>query len=99
MGTQAPKGTAQRPGQPARKAGFLDSLAALFSSDDPERIKQKRLREIASELKRGRTRYYSPQKGTTEPALPPVPRGTSSTAAERVTVSLEPVFASRSALP
>jgi hypothetical protein len=70
MGTQGLKGTPQRPGQPARKGGLLDSLVSLFSSDDPEKVKQRRLKEIASELRRSRARFYNPQKGTTEPGLP-----------------------------
>jgi hypothetical protein len=70
MATQAPKGPPERAAAPARKHGFFDQLAALFRSDDPEKQKQRRLREIAGELRHVRLRFYNPVKGTTEPGLP-----------------------------
>ncbi len=71
MATQAPKGPLpQKLATAKRRPGLLDGLVALFSSDDPERVKQRRLREINAELRRSRARFYNPQKGTTEPGLP-----------------------------
>jgi len=68
MGPQAPK-----PMQPkssfSKTPGILDRLFSLFASDDPERKKQKELREITAELKRSRARFYNPLKGTVEPNL------------------------------
>jgi hypothetical protein len=54
---------------PARAPGFLDWLASLFLSDDPERQKQRRLRELASELRRTRPRFFNPTQSTAEPSL------------------------------
>ncbi len=72
MAPQNPKPVApakeERPA-PARAPGFLDWLASLFLSDDPERRKQRRLRELAGELRRARPRYFNPSQGTVEPAL------------------------------
>ncbi len=59
----------QKSAYPARGPGFLDRLVALFASDDPEKQKQRQLRDIAAELKRSRAHLYNPQKGTVEPAL------------------------------
>ena len=52
-----------------RRAGFLERLVALFESDDPEKRKQRQLREIVAELKRSRSRFYNPVKGMAEPGL------------------------------
>ena len=49
--------------------GFLDWLASLFTSNDPERQKQRRLRELAGELKRIRPRFFNPSQSVAEPAL------------------------------
>jgi hypothetical protein len=70
MGAQAAKTPTNRKSDPlSRPPGFLERLFAVFASDDPERQKQKLLRDIAAELKRSRSRYYNPVKGTAEPAL------------------------------
>ncbi len=53
----------------ARPSGFFDWLVSLFLSDDPERQKQRKLRELAGELKRARPRFFNPSQGTVEPAL------------------------------
>ena len=51
MGPQAPKAPPQQKSAfPAKAPGFLDRLLALFASDDPERQKQRQLRDIAAEL-------------------------------------------------
>ncbi len=44
-------------------------LAALFASDDPEKQKQRELKEIAGYLKKSRPRYYNPSQRLAEPAL------------------------------
>ena len=49
--------------------GFLDWLASLFLSNDPERLKQRRLRELAGELKRTRPRFFNPSQSVAEPSL------------------------------
>ena len=59
MGAQASKSS----------PGFLERLMALFESDDPEKQKQRKLREIAAELKRNRSRSYNPARGMAEPGL------------------------------
>ncbi|MGO9309526.1 MAG: DUF5312 family protein [Spirochaetia bacterium] len=70
MGVQAPNSPpAQKSAFPAKTPGFFDRLFALFANDDPEKQKQRRLREIYTELKRSRTRYYNPVKLTAEPNL------------------------------
>ena len=70
MGVQAPKSPPQEnSAYPARAPGFLDRLLSLFASDDPERQKQKQLRDIAAELKRSRARFYNPARQTAEPNL------------------------------
>jgi hypothetical protein len=70
MGVQAPKSSPpQKSAFPAKAPGLLDRLLSLFASDDPERQKQKLLRDIASELKRSRARFYNPTKITAEPNL------------------------------
>jgi hypothetical protein len=68
MAVQAP------PSQPkssfsSRPGGFLDRLFSLFASDDPERQKQRQLRDITAELKRSRARFYNPTKLSAEPNL------------------------------
>jgi hypothetical protein len=70
MGAQASKTPTKQTVDPAsRPPGFLEKLFGLFASDDPERQKQRQLRDIAAELKRGRNRFYNPLKGTAEPGL------------------------------
>jgi hypothetical protein len=54
---------------PAPAPGFFDWLASLFLSDDPERQKQRRLRELAGDLKRTRPRFFNPTQSAAEPAL------------------------------
>lgn len=54
---------------PARSHGLLQWLASLFTSDDPEKEKQRQLREIAGYLKKARPRYYNPGTQAAEPAL------------------------------
>jgi hypothetical protein len=68
MAVQAPP-SQQKSSFSSRPGGFLDRLFALFASDDPERQKQRQLRDIAAELKRSRARFYNPIKGTVEPNL------------------------------
>jgi hypothetical protein len=70
MGAQAQKSPPQQKSSfPSKAPGFLDRLLTLFSSDDPDRQKQKLLRDIAAELKRSRARFYNPAKLTAEPNL------------------------------
>ena len=70
MGSQNPRTVAtQKSERPAQSGGFIDWLASLFLSDDPERQKQRRLKEIVAELRRARPRYYNPSQSTAEPAL------------------------------
>ncbi|HTP57467.1 MAG TPA: hypothetical protein VMM82_01030, partial [Spirochaetia bacterium] len=70
MASQAPKNLATKKSAPVgRSAGFLERLFALFESDDPEKRKQRQLREIVAELKRSRSRFYNPLKGMAEPGL------------------------------
>jgi hypothetical protein len=70
MAAQGPKNLApKKPAPPTRPAGFLERLVALFESDDPEKRKQRQLREIVAELKRSRSRFYNPMKGMAEPGL------------------------------
>jgi hypothetical protein len=68
MGPQAPKPT-QRSTSPGGAPGFLDRLFTLFAGNDPERQKQRQLRDIAAELKRNRSRFYNSAKGTADTAL------------------------------
>ncbi|HTP59817.1 MAG TPA: DUF5312 family protein [Spirochaetia bacterium] len=42
---------------------------SLFASDDPEKQKQRQLRDIVGELRRSRAHFYNPLKGTAEPGL------------------------------
>jgi len=70
MAVQAPKPPLQpKSSFSAGTPGFLDRLMSLFASDDPERRKQKLLRDIGAELKRSRARFYNPVKQTAEPNL------------------------------
>lgn len=70
MAAQGPKNLLpKKSAAPTRPAGFLERLVALFESDDPERKKQRQLREIVAELKRNRSRCYNPVKGMAEPGL------------------------------
>ena len=70
MGPQAPKTPVQQKSATPRSApGFFERLVSLFASDDPERQKQRQLREITAELKKSRARYYNPARGTAEPGL------------------------------
>ena len=68
-----PRNTKPLRGAPAaekKKApGFLERLFAFFASDDPERQKQRLLRDIGAQLKRSRPRLYNPGQRTAEPAL------------------------------
>jgi len=59
----------QKSSLPSKTPGFFDRLVSLFASDDPEKRKQRQLRDIAADLKRSRTRFYSPAKMLAEPAL------------------------------
>ncbi len=68
MGPQAQKPAQNKASFPA-KPGIFDKLFALFASDDPERKKQKELRDITAELKRSRARFYNPARLTVEPNL------------------------------
>lgn len=65
----APAPQAPRPAPPGATKGFLQRLVALFSSDDPEKQKQRELREIAGALRGARPRYYNPSPRLAEPAL------------------------------
>jgi hypothetical protein len=71
MGPQTP--TKAPPPQkstfPSKTPGFLEKLMTLFSSDDPEKQKQRKLREIAGELKKHRLRFYNPVKQTADPPM------------------------------
>ncbi|MGD0728030.1 MAG: DUF5312 family protein [Spirochaetia bacterium] len=70
MAAQGSKKLASKKSAPStRSPGFLERLVSLFESDDPERKKQRQLREIVAELKRNRSRYYNPIKGMAEPGL------------------------------
>ena len=70
MGPQNPRAASTPPdNHPAQPTGIIDWLASLFLSNDPERQKQRQLKELASELKRARPRYYNPTQGTVEPVL------------------------------
>jgi hypothetical protein len=69
MGPQAPKPPLQRSTSPGAASGFFDRLFTLFAGNDPERQKQRQLRDIAAEIKRSHSRFYNPAKGTAEPAL------------------------------
>ncbi|HET6451464.1 MAG TPA: DUF5312 family protein [Spirochaetia bacterium] len=62
----APQAKSSFSGKPG---GFFDRLLALFSADDPERQKQRQLRDIAAELKRSRAKFYNPGRMTVEPNL------------------------------
>ena len=68
MGPQAQKPAQNKASFPSRP-GIFDKLFALFASDDPERKKQKALRDITAELKRSRARFYNPLRLTAEPNL------------------------------
>ena len=61
------RSTKEGEGTPPR--GFLEWLAALFAGDDPERQKQRLLREMAGYLKKARPRYYNPSQRLAEPAF------------------------------
>ena len=70
MGSQAPKSPPQqKSAYPAKAPGFLERLLALFASDDPDRQKQRQLRDVAAELRRNRWRFYNPAKSTVEPGM------------------------------
>ncbi len=58
-----------KPVAPARPMSFLGWLRALFESDDPERLKRRRLKELAAELRRSRPKLIDPGRGTVEPAF------------------------------
>ena len=68
MAAQAQK-PAQQKTSLSKTPGFFARLLSLFASDDPERKKQKELREITGELKRSRARLYNPIHLTAEPNL------------------------------
>jgi hypothetical protein len=70
MASQPPKTAPQQKAAFTTKApGFLDRLVSLFSSDDPDRQKQRLLRDIVAELKRSRAKFYNPAKGTADAGL------------------------------
>jgi len=69
MGPQAPKSPVQQKSSYPKTPGIFDKLLSLFASQDPERRKQKELRDIAAELKRSRARFYNLQRLTVEPNL------------------------------
>jgi hypothetical protein len=70
MGDQDPKSPLLPKGaSPTSKPGLLERMFAMFASDDPERRKQRQLRELAAELKRSRSRFYNPVRMTAEPGL------------------------------
>ena len=54
---------------PTPPRGFLDWLAELFAGDDPEKQKQRLLREMAGYLKKSHPRYYNPSQRLAEPAF------------------------------
>ncbi len=68
-GSQTAQATGARSAQRAQSSGLMDWIASLFLSNDPERQKQRQLRELATELKRARPRYFNPTQGTAEPVL------------------------------
>ncbi len=68
MAAQAQKPAEQKTSL-SKTPGFFARLLSLFASDDPERKKQKELREITGELKRSRARFYNPVRLTAEPNL------------------------------
>ena len=68
MGPQAQKPPQQKASF-SKAPGILDKLFALFASDDPERKKQKALRDITAELKHSRAKFYNPLRLTAEPNL------------------------------
>ncbi|MGA2642534.1 MAG: DUF5312 family protein [Spirochaetia bacterium] len=69
MGVQAPNSSSQQKSSFPKVPGLLDRLLSLFAGDDPERRKQRLLRDITVELKRSRARFYNPVKLTVEPNL------------------------------
>jgi hypothetical protein len=48
---------------------FERIFGSLFTSDDPEKQKQKLLKQLAKDLKKARPRFYNPLQGLAEPAL------------------------------
>jgi predicted secreted protein len=70
MGPQSPKTLPkQKSAFPAKAPGFLDRLMSLFAGDDPDRQKQRQLRDIVNELKRSRAKFYNATKGTADAGL------------------------------
>jgi hypothetical protein len=70
MASRVPESPPQKKSAfPAKGPGFFDRLLALFESDDPERQKQKQVRDIAAEIRRNRLRFYNPVKSTAEPGM------------------------------
>ncbi len=54
----------------AAQPGFFEKLFSfLLVSNDPERQKQKLLKQIGKELKKSRPRYFNPAQGLAEPSL------------------------------
>jgi hypothetical protein len=64
-----PAPPAQKSAFPAKGPSFLERLVLLFGSDDPEKQKQKQLRDIAAELRRAKGRFYNPAKSVIEPGM------------------------------
>lgn len=70
MAIQNPRTTAASKSERATQTpGFLDWLVSLFLSDDPERKKQRRLRELSADLKKARPRYFNPSQGNADPSM------------------------------
>jgi hypothetical protein len=62
----APKSDSDKDAAP----GLLEKLFSfLFVSNDPERRKQRLLKQLAKELRKSRPKYFNPQTGLTEPPL------------------------------
>jgi hypothetical protein len=65
---QAAPSAAQKAEQEA--PGLFEKMFSfLLASDDPERQKQKALKQLAKDLKKARPHYYNPLQGLAEPAL------------------------------
>ncbi len=56
-------------GKEEKQGVFEKMFSFLFTSTDPERQKQKLLRQIAKDLRKSRPRYFNVAQGLAEPAL------------------------------